>query len=449
MGAARSYASVPAGSWSSPCPSGPPAFVFDIDGVLIRGKRVLPEALDALTTPDGRWRYPVVFMTNGGGVCEARKAAQLTEWLRAPVTADQASGGGRTAQGLDPRVVILSHTPMRDLVPELADVPVLVSGRGDVLQVARSYGLRRALHTRELGAAMPAATPFTKYPPAAAEKENARSQPGRTTTNTTVAAAADTGAPASSSSSASTSSSSGAGGGEARGSPASSANGADSSAPGPGPDPVRDLGLGTEYRDAQLIIDVLTGGGVPARSPAAAAVAGSPPVKLYFSNPDLLWANEFPRPRFGQGAFAHMVLSLHSRLTGGGRPHHVTFFGKPNPQPYRLAERLLLAQALRMGLPLPEAPTGAGPASGADSGPTARGPPFSGIYAIGDNPAADVRGANAAGAPWVSVLVRTGVFQGPGPNCDVDAARIAVDDVADAVGAALHHTRSHRWHSMR
>ncbi len=31
--------------------------------------------------------------------------------------------------------VILSHTPMRGLVAELGDTPVLVSGRGHVLQV--------------------------------------------------------------------------------------------------------------------------------------------------------------------------------------------------------------------------------------------------------------------------------------------------------------------------
>lgn len=61
--------------------------------------------------------------------------------------------------------VILSHTPMRDLVPQLAEAPVLVSGRGDVLAVARGYGLGRVLHTRQLGRAMPAATPFSSYPP--------------------------------------------------------------------------------------------------------------------------------------------------------------------------------------------------------------------------------------------------------------------------------------------
>ncbi|GIL88139.1 hypothetical protein Vretimale_14057 [Volvox reticuliferus] len=109
----------------------------------------LPTPSSQLTTSDGRWRYPVVFMTNGGGVCEERKAQELSTRLGVRVTPEQ---------------VILSHTPMRDLVAELAQRPVLVSGRGDVLNVARSYGLQRVLHTRQLGRAMPAATPFSTYP---------------------------------------------------------------------------------------------------------------------------------------------------------------------------------------------------------------------------------------------------------------------------------------------
>jgi hypothetical protein len=122
---------------------GSPAFVFDIDGVLIRGRNVLPEARKAMqlvgrtgvgcwgctclhaaatNSPrlpcccvscyllppclraslwrrvihpsqlwrGGAWRSPVVFMTNGGGVSEAKKAAELSSWLDAPVEEDQA-----------------------------------------------------------------------------------------------------------------------------------------------------------------------------------------------------------------------------------------------------------------------------------------------------------------------------------------------------------------------
>jgi ribonucleotide monophosphatase NagD (HAD superfamily) len=84
---------------------------------------------------------------------------------------------------------------------------------------------------------------------------------------------------------------------------------------------------------------------------------------------------------------------------------------------------------------------------GGSSGAAARA--FSGIFAVGDNPAADVRGANSAGPPWVSVLVRTGVFQGPGANSTSDPAHVAVADALAAVEAALHRSRAARWHAMR
>ena len=53
------------------------------------------------------------------------------------------------------------------------------------------------------------------------------------------------------------------------------------------------------------------------------------------------------------------------------------------------------------------------------------------------------------GGPLRDSPLPAGVFQGPGSNCDVDTAKVAVDDVSAAVGAALHHTRNLRWHSMR
>ena len=81
--------------------------------------------------------------------------------------------------------------------------------------------------------------------------------------------------------------------------------------------------------------------------------------------------------------------------------------------------------------------------------PSAAAASFSGIYAVGDNPAADIRGANQAGDPWVSVLVRTGVFQGGGANSESDPAHMVVTDVLAAVQAGLHRARSSKWHSMR
>lgn len=70
------------------------------------------------------------------------------------------------------------------------------------------------------------------------------------------------------------------------------------------------------------------------KSAAAWTHAGSSPIPVYFSNPDLLWANEHPRPRFGQGAFAAALDALHRQVTGSPLPC-AHWFGKPNPEPYR------------------------------------------------------------------------------------------------------------------
>lgn len=58
---------------------------------------------------------------------------------------------------------------------------------------------------------------------------------------------------------------------------------------------------------------------------------------------------------------------------------------------------------------------------------------------IGDNPEADIRGANGAGDPWRSILVRSGVFSGhlapeDQPNVTVDGVTDAIEYVVSEVG---------------
>ena len=58
------------------------------------------------------------------------------------------------------------------------------------------------------------------------------------------------------------------------------------------------------------------------------------------------------------------------------------------------------------------------------------------IYAVGDNPASDIAGANAYGDPFVSVLVHTGMFQPSKAASDNDKrhpAAIVAADVEQAV----------------
>ena len=56
------------------------------------------------------------------------------------------------------------------------------------------------------------------------------------------------------------------------------------------------------------------------------------------------------------------------------------------------------------------------------------------FYMIGDNPKADIRGANNIG--WHSVLTRTGVFKG-GENDNEDPATEVVSDFHEAIQKIL------------
>jgi hypothetical protein len=61
------------------------AFAFDIDGVLIRGGRPIPEAIEAMKVLNGENEYgmkvPYIFLTNGGGKTEAERCIDLSRQL--------------------------------------------------------------------------------------------------------------------------------------------------------------------------------------------------------------------------------------------------------------------------------------------------------------------------------------------------------------------------------
>jgi len=58
--------------------------MFDIDGVLVRGKDVIPAAIEAfkkLVDKNGNFHVPVIFVTNAGNSLRCQKAQKLTEIL--------------------------------------------------------------------------------------------------------------------------------------------------------------------------------------------------------------------------------------------------------------------------------------------------------------------------------------------------------------------------------
>uniref|UniRef100_A0A8C6ILF5 Haloacid dehalogenase-like hydrolase domain-containing 5 n=1 Tax=Mus spicilegus TaxID=10103 RepID=A0A8C6ILF5_MUSSI len=116
--------------------------LFDIDGVLVRGHRVIPAALEAfskLVNSQGQLRVPVVFVTNAGNILQHNKAQELSELLRCKVDPDQ---------------VILSHSPMK-LFLQYHSKQMLVSGQGPLVENARALGFQNVVTIDELRLAFP------------------------------------------------------------------------------------------------------------------------------------------------------------------------------------------------------------------------------------------------------------------------------------------------------
>ncbi|KAI8839891.1 HAD-like domain-containing protein, partial [Chytridium lagenaria] len=123
--------------------------VFDIDGVLIKGKKVLPEAVRALKKLKAD-RIPFIFLTNGGGVPEERRAVELSKKFDIEIP---------------PEMVILSHSPMASLSNRFRDDNVLILGKDTCKDVALKYGFKRPILAEELMAWNPAMWSFRPLTP--------------------------------------------------------------------------------------------------------------------------------------------------------------------------------------------------------------------------------------------------------------------------------------------
>jgi HAD superfamily hydrolase (TIGR01456 family) len=329
-------------------------FVFDIDGVLLRGKVALPTATASLQRL-ARARVPYIFLTNGGGETEAAKAASLSRLLGVPVHAEQ---------------LVLSHTPMRPLCRTLAEKRVLLLGCRDVRGVAASYGLQRVVTPEDLLAADEHVYPFLKAAPKRMVDEQ-------------FAAVLCFHDPNS-------------------------------------------WGL-----ELQCTLDVLRGGGD----------GTTQAVPMFASNGDLTFAGAHAVPRLAAGSFHVALRAVWAATVSATAPLEINMFGKPTAATFSFAR----AQLARWAALADAHNAHAGIAGGAaqlfesergDAGLDAAATDFEKIIMVGDNPLADIRGANAAGAPWVSVLVRSGMWRG-GENDLAHPAQVVVGGVGDAVGKYL------------
>lgn len=149
--------------------------------------------------------------------------------------------------------------------------------------------------------------------------------------------------------------------------------------------------------------------------------------KLFFSNPDLFWATSYHMPRLGQGGFQASLQGVWDATTGGATLDR-TVIGKPYPDTYKYAERVLNKHRMQM--------------LGGNGETKKKVEPLKRVFMVGDNPESDIRGANEFQSPlgteWCSVLVKTGVFR-EGTVKPKYQPRVIVEDVLDAVNWALKH----------
>ncbi|KAI0407757.1 HAD-superfamily hydrolase [Xylaria palmicola] len=130
------------------------AFAFDIDGVLVRGGRPIPEAIQAMKVLNGENKYgikvPYIFLTNGGGKSEAERCGDLSRQLEVDIS---------------PAQFICGHTPMSEMATKHNTV-LVVGGEGEKCRtVAQSYGFKDVVTPGDIIKANSATTPFRKLTP--------------------------------------------------------------------------------------------------------------------------------------------------------------------------------------------------------------------------------------------------------------------------------------------
>ncbi|KAK3178591.1 hypothetical protein OEA41_000728 [Lepraria neglecta] len=127
------------------------AFAFDIDGVLIRGGKPIPEAIEAMKVLNGQNKYgikvPYIFLTNGGGKTEQERCVQLSRQMELEISPGQ---------------FICGHTPMKEMAEKYKTV-LVVGGEGEKCRdVAEGYGFKDVVTPGDIMKDNERTTPFRK-----------------------------------------------------------------------------------------------------------------------------------------------------------------------------------------------------------------------------------------------------------------------------------------------
>lgn len=346
------------------------AFVFDIDGVLIRGKKPILQAKPALEILNHH-KIPYILMTNGGGVLEKYKADEITKitGINPPIS---------------PLQIVQSHTPIKALALNNGFNRVLVlGGDGDnAREVAKDYGFHDVILPIDIVNDNPSVSPHHRY---TKEEFNKYAKPIDITKPIDAILVLN--------------------------------------------DP-RDMN--TDIQIVQDLLNSENGLIGTKRNIHHIRNIEEPAIPIIFSNNDYVYVNDYNLPRFGQGEFRIITEKLY-KISNNLKKHQKleTFkLGKPFKIQYDFAHHVLIDwnNKLINDEHLLNHANQILPQLGSKPNVT----PFNKIYMIGDNPESDIKGANDNG--WESVLLRTGVYKDEDYNTMIAKPTVGIfNNVEDAV----------------
>ncbi|KAG2735591.1 hypothetical protein G9P44_001805 [Scheffersomyces stipitis] len=256
------------------------AFVFDIDGVLIRGEKAIPGAGPTLELLNEH-KVPFILLTNGGGVSEKERVQFISETVQVPIS---------------PLQIVQSHTPMKALAHKHAyDRVLVVGGPGDKARhCAIGYGFHDVIMPIDIVRANPAVSPHHRYTVEDFDRYSREVDLKKPIEAILVFN-----------------------------------------------DP-RDMT--TDIQIVSDLLNSDHGVIGTKRSITKLKHREDPSIPIIFSNNDFLWANDYALPRFGQGAFRIIVENLYREVNQlkDSQHLHSIIMGKPFKIQYDFAHHVLI-----------------------------------------------------------------------------------------------------------
>ncbi|KAI9156350.1 hypothetical protein LWI28_004680 [Acer negundo] len=124
---------------------------FDIDGVVLRGRFPIggsSRALTRLYDDSGSLKVPFLFLTNGGGIPESRRALELNELLGVNILPSQ---------------VLQGHSPFKNLLKRFENELIVATGKGEPALVMSEYGFKKVLSLDEYASYFENIDPVSQY----------------------------------------------------------------------------------------------------------------------------------------------------------------------------------------------------------------------------------------------------------------------------------------------